>query len=539
MRPLIQKGAGGGGVRPVAPVTVRAVPELARAGSERVGERAGSRFVLMPLSLTLDQLLFLITAALLCMGLLMVQSADTRIRGVHENWLYQAFANKNAVHAILAVAAMTLVWRLDYRYLLGGGGKKYAMLLSPATWLVVLTIGFLAAVVVTPLGREINGARRWLALGPLGFQPSELAKLSLVLFVAAYAVHCRDEVRRFGAATVPLLLLAGAVAAFAIKPEMLEKVHVNLGAAGSNKVMFRSMQAGVAAVLAGVAYLLYRYPLFRQWRWGFLPLMCGVGACIALVVKEDFGTTVLLAAVVLAMIVMAGCRWWHVGLLLPPAGLVVYHMLHTPFRMQRLMAFRDPWADPKGAGYHPIQSLFAIGGGGWGGTGLNNGIQKMGYLPEANTDFIFAVICEELGFVGALLVVLLFAGFVFVGWRVMSRCSNLFGKMVAFGITAIIGLQAAINMAVVTVSMPTKGIALPLISSGGTGWIMNAVAIGVLMSIERVNRREREMLGIGRSSRGGRGFPVEIAVPAVPVVSAVPVAPAVPAVPTGDNTVAR
>ena len=518
-------GVGSGQVRP-APVSARPVPELARTVTN---DRAGSRFVLMPLSLTLDQLLFLITAALLSMGLLMVQSADTRIRGVHENWLYQAFANKNAVHAIIAVAAMTLFWRLDYRYLLGGnGGKRYAMLLSPATWLVVLTVAFLAAVIVTPFGRELNGARRWLALGPLGFQPSELAKLSLVLFVAAYAVHCREEVRQFGAATVPILLLGAAVAIFAIKPEVLEKLHVHLGAASGNKWMFRSMQAGAATVLAAIAYLLYRYPAFRQWRWGFLPLMCGVGACIALVVKEDFGTTVLLAAVVVAMILMAGCRWWHVGLLLPPAGLVVYQMLHTPFRMQRLMAFRDPWADPEHAGYHPIQSLFAIGGGGWGGEGLNNSIQKMGYLPEANTDFIFAVICEELGFVGALLVVLLFAGFVFVGWRVMSRCSNLFGKMVAFGITAIIGLQAAINIAVVTVSMPTKGIALPLISSGGTGWIMNAVAIGILMSIERVNRREREALGIGRSSRGSRGFPVEVAVPAVPAVSAVPVVPAVP-----------
>src|SRR5262249_4737885 len=129
---------------------------------------------------------------------------------------------------------------------------------------------------------------------------------------------------------------------------------------------------------------------------------------------------------------------------------------------------------------------------GFWGRGLGNGIQKMGYLPEDNTDFIFAVVCEELGFIGALMVVVLFAGFVMVGWRVMSRCENLFGKMVAFGITAIIGLQAAINIAVVTASMPTKGIALPLISSGGTGWIMNAAAIGVLMSIERVNRREAE-----------------------------------------------
>jgi len=234
---------------------------------------------------------------------------------------------------------------------------------------------------------------------------------------------------------------------------------------------------------------------------------------------------------VLAMVLMAGCRWWHVGLLMPGAGLVVYQMLHTPWRRARLLAFLDPWADPKGAGYHIIQSLLTIVSGGIPGRGLGNGIQKMGYLPEDNTDFIFAVVCEELGFVGALMVIGLFAGFVVVGWRVMCRCQNLFGKMVAFGITAIIGLQAAINIAVVTASMPTKGIALPLISSGGTGWIMNAVAIGVLMSIERMNRREAAGLR-SSSPASGQGFPVQMppahSVPAIPVVPATPVVSALP-----------
>ena len=134
--------------------------------------------------------------------------------------------------------------------------------------------------------------------------------------------------------------------------------------------------------------------------------------------------------------------------------------------------------------------MLTITSGGFWGRGLGNGIQKMGYLPEDNTDFIFAVICEELGFIGALMVIGLFIAFVIIGWRIASRCTNHFGKMVAFGITAMIGLQAAMNIAVVTASMPTKGIALPFISSGGTGWIMNAAAIGVLMSIERMNRRE-------------------------------------------------
>jgi cell division protein FtsW len=438
-----------------------AVPALVTAYPVRA-YLGRSRFVLAPLSLTLDQLLFLITAALLCIGLVMVQSADSRIRGVvggeTGNWLTAAFNTKNAIHAGIAMVALTLLWRWDYRKLLGSGRGRFPLLMSPSTWLIVLTIGMLVAVLVTPLGREINGARRWLALGPIGFQPSELAKLSLVLFVSAYAVHRQAKVRSFF--------------------------------------------------------------------WGFLPLIVIFGIAAGLVVKEDFGTTVLIAAVVLVMILMAGCRWWHVGLLIPPAAVVIRHMLNTPFRRARLLAFLDPFADMKGAGYHPAESLLTIASGGFWGLGLGQGIQKMGYLPEDNTDFIFAVICEELGFFGALIVVALFLLFVIIGWRIASRCQNQFGKMVAFGITAMIGLQAAINIAVVTVTMPTKGIALPFISSGGTGWIMNAVAVGVLMSIERINRREIEARMMGdRDAEPALGFPVQVN--AVPVAAAVPVVPAI------------
>ncbi len=352
------------------------------------------------------------------------------------------------------MVVLTAIWRMDYRALLGRGKGRFPMLASPATWLIVVTVGMLLAVLVTPLGREINGARRWLALGPIGFQPSELAKLSLVLFVSAYAVHRRERVRSF--------------------------------------------------------------------IWGFLPLIVIFGIAAGLVVKEDFGTTVLIAAVVFVMILMAGCRWWHVGLLIPPAAVVIHHMLNTPFRRARLLAFLHPEQDSAGVGYHPMESLLTIASGGFWGLGLGQGIQKMGYLPEDNTDFIFAVICEELGFFGALMVIALFVVFVVIGWRIASRCQNQFGKMVAFGITAMIGLQAAINVAVVTVTMPTKGIALPLISSGGTGWIMNAAAIGVLMSIERINRREIAARAFSsRPAEPALGFPVQVT--AVPAVAAVAV----------------
>jgi cell division protein FtsW len=436
------------------------VPLLAMHGGKAGGgqEYGGllSRFVISPLSLSLDQLLFLITTALLCFGLVMVQSADMRVRGAHEDWVKVAFSSKNALHAGLAILTMTVIWRMDYRWILGrvdGRGERSlkGMLLTPAMWLVILTAGFLVAVLVTPLGRELNGARRWFGYGAFGFQPSELAKLSLVLFVGSYAVHRSGMVRSF-------------------------------------------------------------------WK-GFVPLVGMFGVIAVLVVKEDFGTTALLAMVVMALLLMAGCRWWHVLTLIPPGAFVVWHSIFrdpTSFRYRRMMAFWNPEADPKGVGYHPMQSLLTIMSGGFWGRGLGNGIQKMGYLPEDNTDFIFAVVCEELGFIGAAMVIGLFTAFVLVGWRVTARCNSLFGKMVAFGITAVIGMQAAINIAVVTVSMPTKGIALPLISSGGTGWIMNAAAIGVLMSIERVTRREAEEATL-RGMGPGRGFPVEVkAVPVVP-----------------------
>lgn len=429
----------------------RLLPALAAMSpAPRAYVTGRSRFTISPIHLALDQLLFLITAALLAIGLVMVQSAETRVRviegGNGGHWLLNAFATKNFLHAGIALFAMTIVWRIDYRWLIG---KK--LLRSPATWLIALTILMLLAVFVPGLGKEVNGARRWVGIGPIQLQPSELAKLGLVAFIAAYTVHRGEAMRSF-------------------------------------------------------------------WR-GYIPLMLVFGLVLILVVKEDFGTTVLVATICFFLLVIAGCRLWHLALLIPPGAVGVWLMLFKDkdsFRYRRLMAFLDPYADPKGVGYHLIQSLLTIMNGGFWGRGLGNGIQKMDYLPEDSTDFIFSVICEELGFPGAMMVILLFAAFVVVGWRIAARCNHLFGKMLAFGITAIIGLQAAMNIAVVTVSMPTKGIALPLISSGGTGWIMMAIAIGVLMSIERVNRIEAAENHPVAASPQFLGFPVTLAPSSAP-----------------------
>ena len=399
--------------RPKAAAADQTIPNVAPA--------RGFSVKLSPVGLTFDQLLLVACMALLGVGLLMTQSADARIGHVAHDWFPRLIMNAEALHAILALALLVFLWRLDYRRFIGR-----TLLWSVPSLLILASVIFLA-MVLTRLGTDINGAKRWLMLRvgshALSFEPSELAKWSLVLFISAYAVHRGEQIRSF-------------------------------------------------------------------WK-GFVPLMVVVGATSVLILKEDFGTAALVAGIAMLLMLMAGCRWWHIALLLPPALVVLYFAVwHVPYRRERLLIFMHPHLDPKGAGYNPIQSLLSFASGGFWGRGLGDGIQKMGYLPEDNTDFIFSLISEELGFFGCILVIVLYLTIVFSGWQVARRARDLFGKLLTFGCTAMIGLQAAMNIAVVTVTVPTKGIALPLISSGGTGWILTAGAIGLVMSVERVNRLE-------------------------------------------------
>lgn len=395
-------------------------PALALAqGVSKTAARTRSRFTLSPLALSLDQVLLIITGTLLGVGIVMVHSAEARVGPMAHHWLLRSILTKNSVHAVLALGAMLVLWHFDYRRFVG------ATLRKSITVALLLPTMVMLALVLTRFGADINGSRRWLLL-PLGFarvsfQPSELAKWSLVLFIAAYAAHAGPNMRSF----------------------------------------------------------------FK----GFVPLIAALGITAALIVREDFGTAALICGVCFVLLLMSGCRWWHIALLIPPTIVVTYFAVwHSAYRRERLLIFLHPQMDPTGAGYHPMQSLLSFASGGFWGRGLGNGIQKMGFLPEDNTDFIFSVIAEELGFFGCLMVIALFIGLTVTGWQIARRAKDKFGKMVACGVTAMVGLQAAMNIAVVTVTVPTKGIALPLISSGGTGWIMTAAAIGILMSIERVNR---------------------------------------------------
>ncbi len=355
----------------------------------------------------------LLTMALLTVGVVMVNSAAMSIDGQRAIAAQDVLLGRPTLLAVAAVLAMMLGARvrLDRLHRLGA---HPAVLPAAVAGLVAL----LAAVHVPGIGHEVNGARRWVSIGPIGFQPSEIAKWAMVLVLAWY---------------------------------------------GAQRVV-----------------------VMGQVRRGLLLPMVPIGMVCLLIVTEDLGTAVLIGGVGVLVLIAAGARLHHAALVAAPAlASIAAAIITSPYRINRLRAFLDPWQDPQGIGYHMIQSMTAVGGGGLAGRGLGNSVQKFGYLPEDTTDFIFAIICEELGLTGAAVIVCLYAGLLLAGMSIISAARSAFERLLALGILATIGLQALMNMLVVTGLAPTKGIALPLISSGGTGWVMTAFALGLLVAMDR------------------------------------------------------
>ena len=290
----------------------------------------------------------------------------------------------------------------------------------PTVWLLIVAGALVIAVLVPSLGTEVNRARRWLRI-PLG------------------------------------------PASISFQPSEFAKWAM---------VFFL---AGVCAK-AGPDIKLY-------WK-RFLPLCLLISLVCGLIVIEDFGTAAFIALISFTMLVITGVRWWHV-LTLVPAGAVgfVAALFQAQHRLQRLAAFLHPDWFGQSVAYQANQSLIAIGSGGVWGKGLGEGITKYGHLPEDTTDFIFAIVGEELGLVGTLGVILLFILFVCLGLAVVVRCRDPFGRLLAAGIVLTIGVQAALNIGVVTVVLPTKGIPLPFVSAGGTSMLLSSAAVGVLLNI--------------------------------------------------------
>lgn len=223
---------------------------------------------------------------------------------------------------------------------------------------------------------------------------------------------------------------------------------------------------------------------------GLLPALALVMPVAALIAMEDLGTGVLIAASSCVVLVAGGARLWQL-LIFAPLGAVavVAAVMTSDYRMRRLTSFVNPYSDPEGAGYHMIQSLVAVANGGGPGRGLGFGLQKFGYLPEDRTDFLFAVICEELGIAGAAMVIAMLAALLWSGVSVVRRAPTPELRLLGLGVVTTFGLQAVMNLMVVTGLAPTKGIALPLLSSGGTGWILTAASFGLLISIDRETAR--------------------------------------------------
>jgi cell division protein FtsW len=316
----------------------------------------------------------------------------------------------------LAVIVLFVSSLIDYHWL----QLREKWWKSPVLWLLVVAIVLLAIVLVPQFGTTVNEARRWLRLrvGPvsISFQPSELAKWSLIFFVVAACC-------RFGSS------------------------------------------------------------MGSYWK-RFVPLCCLVGLVCGLIVVEDLGTAAFISLISFVIMIAAGVRLWHVLTLLPfGATGFMFVLHHSPHRLARLEAFLHPERLSDTVAYQATQSLIAIGSGGLWGKGLGEGTSKYGHLPEDTTDFVFSIIGEELGFVGSVGVIILFVLFVCLGLVVILRCKDRFGRLLAAAIVLAIGTQAAINLGVVTVVLPTKGIPLPFVSSGGTSMLLSAAAVGVLLNI--------------------------------------------------------
>ena len=357
----------------------------------------------------LDAGLLLPTAALLALGLVAIYSSS-------------------AVYAGRSFADPERFLRAQLLWLGLGGLLAAAAALLPghhlqrrSGWLYMLAVGLCGAVLVPQIGHRVGGARRWLHLGPITLQPSELTKLALVIFLAAI----------------------------------------------------------LARLVEG------RGPEARPY---WLPVLVAQLPVLLVLAEPDFGGAVVLEGLLVLLVLGAGLPLRILGYLAAVAlpGLV-YLLVSTPFRWRRLLGYLDPWAHRATVGYQATEALISIGSGGLGGMGLGDGKQKLFFLPEAHTDFVFATIGEELGFAGVFILLGAYGALIVRGTRIACRGRTAFDRFLALGLTALLGLPAVLNTWVVTGLLPTKGLPLPLVSYGGSSLVVSLVAIGLLMRIAHAN----------------------------------------------------
>lgn len=364
-------------------------------------------------------LLQLVVIGMLGFAVIAVHSAEMNI-GNSALESDSIFKSKYLIHAIMAIVLMWFTSRINLRQAMTVRWYK-----NPIIWCLVISL-LLVGLAMTPVGLDINGARRWLRIGSgalaTNFQPSEMAKWFAVLFIAWWCT----------------------------------KHHQRM----------------------------------NQFRW-LLILASIVAATCAVIVIQDLGTAALIAAVAGVMIFAGGARLWHLLAFVPPAAAAVtVAIIQSPYRLQRMLTFLNPWEDAQGSGFQITRSFAAFADGGLTGSGFANGVARFGHVPIDQSDMIFAIICNDMGIMGAVFVVAMFLAILWLGMSIVRDCKDKFGRLVGLGIITTFSLQAVINMAVVTGMVPTKGIALPLLSAGGTGWVITAMAIGLLASFDTANEFE-------------------------------------------------
>lgn len=358
-----------------------------------------------------DKTLLIVTAILLLFGLIMLSSASVAV-GLNRFGDSGFYIKRQLVALLIGLAGFYYAYKTDYH--------RWHKLAFP---LLALTLVLLVLVLIPGIGAAGYGAQRWLNLYVTTFQPSELAKLTLVLYLAGW-----------------------------------------IGERGQ--------------------------ALVRDFKTGLLPLLFLMGILFLLIILQpDLGTLLIICAIALVLYFVGGANLKHLaGLIGSGLILVALVIKLEPYRLARLTTFFNPGADPQGAGYHITQALLAIGSGGIFGLGLGHSRQKFLYLPEVTGDSIFAVIAEELGFIGSILLVVLFLLFLWRGLRIARRAPDTYGKLLATGLTAWIVIQAFVNIGAMVGVLPLTGLPLPLISYGGSALMIMLFGIGILLNISKQSR---------------------------------------------------
>ena len=354
-----------------------------------------------------DRILFGVVVCLMSLGIVLVYSAS--IVSAEQNFGdAQFYLKRQSIYALISLAIMGIAMNIHYSI-----WEKLSKL--------VLGVGIIGLVVVLIPGvaTSIKGAVRWISLGPIRIQPSEIVKLAWIIFLAAFIAKRGQHIKSFRSGWTQPMILMG--------------------------------------LIAGL-----------------------------LMSQPDFGSTLICAGMMVLLLWVGGASWSHlIGMFSCGVGLVIAAVISEPYRMKRIMAFVNPSADTLSVSYHIRQALISFGSGDWQGLGLGQSRQKLFYLPEAHTDFVFSILGEEMGLLGVVFVICLYAVFVWRGLRLTRLTMNTFGGMLAFGLTAEIGFQAITNMAVSMALLPTKGLTLPFVSFGGSSLVSLGLASGILLNISK------------------------------------------------------